>query len=70
MTIPDLSIVVAGWHGTAPREFWGMNMELLSNTLQVMGSDASYRFERVSVDGGATTGTPTTGASRVMQQGR
>ncbi len=56
VTLSDLSIVIAGGFGT---EMWlqpwpnAANTEILSNALQVMGSGGSYRFERLSIDGGA-----------------
>jgi len=52
LRISDLSLVVAGGHGTEPWTMWGMNLALFSNVIEMMGSDSSYRLERVEVNAG------------------
>jgi len=48
----DLSLVVTGGHGTEPWAMWGMKLMVFSNVLEMMGSDSSYRLERVEVNAG------------------
>lgn len=53
VTVTDLSIVVSGGYGTERWEFWGGKMNLLSNVVQVMGSNGWYRLDGIAIDAGA-----------------
>jgi hypothetical protein len=56
VTLSDLSIVVSGGYGTELYHYWGINIEIFSSALQVIGSNASVRIERVGLDAGYCCG--------------
>jgi hypothetical protein len=56
VTLSDLSIVISGGYGTELYHYWGLNIEIFSSTLQVIGSNASVRIERVGLDAGYCCG--------------
>lgn len=52
LTISDLSFVAAGGYGTQLWHFWGMRLGILSNIVEVLGSETALRVERVAFDAG------------------